>query len=98
MTQRMKDKLIGGVIGTVSGLIVGLVLFFFGGVRMEAQAFEDLVDSKVDKEVFQEFKEVNEKEHLKLEAARKSDLETVTKHFDTRIEDLKEWIKLLNEQ
>jgi hypothetical protein len=48
MVQKVKDRLIGGGIGTASGIIVGLVLFFFGGVRSEANAFKDLVDNKVD--------------------------------------------------
>lgn len=66
MTQRMKDKIVGGLIGTASGVVVGLVLFFFGGIRTEAQSFKDLVNEKVDKGEFMEFKEENKEQHLEI--------------------------------
>lgn len=94
----MKDKVIGGVIGTASGLIVGIVLFFFGGIKTEAQAFKELVDGKVDRTEFIEFKEVNEKEHIKLNNDRKEDNLKLEKHIDKRFEDFKDFMIELNKK
>lgn len=63
MVQKVKDRLIGGAIGTISGIIVGLTLFFFGGVRTNANSFKDLVDSKLDKSEFKEYKIEHDNRH-----------------------------------
>jgi len=65
MTQRMKDKVVGGVIGTSSALLVSLVMFFFGGVRTDAQSFKALVNSKVDRIELDEYKEQQDKRHVR---------------------------------
>ena len=87
MTQRMKDKVIGGFIGTASGLIVGIVLFFFGGVKTEAQAFRELVDSKVDAVYYEKDQKTRWDNHDKIQIEK-----------DKRFEDVYRWTKFLYEQ
>lgn len=85
MVQKVKDKLIGGVIGTVNGIIVGLVILFFGGVRTDTKAFKELVNKKVDVEVFDKFKNENKIEHKEIKAEIKLEYNQDLRDMEKRL-------------
>lgn len=90
MTKELKDRMLGGLFGTISGIIVGLVLLFWGNKMTASESFKNTVDSKADKtelekldvevqkkvdEVdFVEYKKVNEAAHQELELEITSEL------------------------
>lgn len=104
MVQKVKDRIVGGTIGTVSGIIIGLFLLFFGGARADTKAFKELVNNKVDVEVFNDFRIENEKEHKEIESEIKTefskdltDLEKrLNREADIRNHNLEELIKSIN--
>lgn len=94
----MKDRLIGGAIGTASGIIVGVVLFFFGGIRSEAKAFEDLVNSKVDKTEFREYKSENEKAHSEIEESIDEEITELKQEFGEKIKEQGDDLKYIRKR
>lgn len=92
----MKDKVYGGVIGTVGSIIAGLTMIWFSGIRTNAQANKKALDSKLDVIVFEKFVVENKKQHLELKKYSDDKLDMVLEYIesgfkgvDTRIEDLK---------
>jgi uncharacterized membrane protein required for colicin V production len=49
MTEKIKNRIMGSLFGTVSGITVGLVVLFWGNKINASQDFESLVESKADK-------------------------------------------------
>lgn len=100
MTQRVKDKIIGAIIGTSSSLVVGIILIFVSGMRADAKAFKNLVNDKLDKIEFEQFLIKNKEELERIELQNASGLENMEKrlkdYYDTRHEDLKDFMKEIN--
>ena len=80
----MKDKLIGGLIGTASGVVVGVVMIFFNGRISNAQSIQVEIDKKLDKTAY-----------ISDQKQRWDDHNALQEEKDKRIDDMYIWIRAL---
>ena len=65
MTQRMRDKIFGTLLGLASSVITGIILISVTGLKANSDDKQAEIDSKVDKVEFAQYKTDHEKEHEK---------------------------------
>ena len=80
----MKDKLIGGLIGTASGVVVGVVMIYFNGRISNAQSIQVEIDKKLDKTAY-----------ISDQKQRWDDHNALQEEKDKRIDDMYIWIRSL---
>ena len=99
MTNKMRDRIWGGLIGTGGAVISGIILFWMAGFRVEAQALDKLVNDKIGRNEFEKFEIQNNRDHEELKKENNTDLLLMEKrlkdYYDKRHEDMKDFIEAI---
>jgi len=66
MVQKVKDRIIGALIMTCSGIAVSLITIYAQNKNDNSKELEELIKSKLPKSEFIEYKKEHKEEHNKL--------------------------------